>query len=204
MCLLPVRAVGMPQNSGANFFMKELIIKSAKHGDQVCLVDDADFELVSKYKWRIEKGRTTFYAIHTNGWYAFYKGKTKTKGVTFRMHQLILGVQSRKDGGRTNPIDHKDHNGLNNQRDNICLTTYQNNSANCRKSRFEKLVPYKGVTLRNTSRNRPTRDRFISRIRVNDCLIHLGSFDTPEEAALKYNEAAIKHFGSSAYINHII
>lgn len=41
----------------------------------------------------------------------------------------------------------------------------------------------------------PKRKRFVAKIRVNGCRIHLGSFDTPEAAHAAYCEAARKHFG---------
>jgi len=187
----------MPQFDGATFFMKEIIITSPKYGVHKALVDDEDYELVSKYRWTIEKGRTTFYAIHSSGWY-WYKGKTIKKGVTFRMHQLILGVEPIKDGKRAKPIDHKDHNGLNNQKSNIKVVTNSNNGANSRITKTNNSTGYKGVTIKKGNKK-----KYCARIRVNDKLIHLGMYQTAIEAAVAYNEGALKYFGEFAWLNPI-
>lgn len=191
LCLLPVLAIGTPQSIGAKLFMKTIIIKSEKHGDKVCFVDDEDYNIVSKYRWVVEKGRTTFYALHSSGWH-------KNKGITIRMHQLILGVEQRRDGKRSSPIDHKDHNGLNNQKQNISIVTNSHNAHNRRMDRGQKLVHYKGVTIK-----RYNKKKYCARIRFNNELIHLGMFSRADEAAIAYNNAALKYFGKSAYLNEV-
>jgi hypothetical protein len=59
---------------------------------------------------------------------------------------------------------------------------------------------FKGVVRRATGdRGKPFR----ARIRVIGKLINLGSFDSELEAAAAYDQAAIKHFGTDAYINNV-
>jgi hypothetical protein len=180
--------------------MKKILIRSPKYGDHYAIVDDSDFDLVSKYRWTLEKGRTSFYALHTSGGY-WYKGETIKRGVTFRMHQLILGIKPKNNGKRSQSIDHIDHDGLNNQRNNIRICTNSQNRANAKLQRTNNSTGYKGVTKR-TKTNGMTW-RYISRIRVNDKLIQIGSFDTPEDAAKAYNHAAINYFGEFAYLNQV-
>lgn len=177
--------------------MKTITINSVKHGQYTVLVDDDDYELVSKYKWRIEKGRTTFYAIHTSGWYN-YKGKTIKRGLTIRMHQLILGVLPDKNGGRSVKTDHIDHNGLNNQKNNIRVVTNSQNGANSMINRTHNSSGYKGVSVRKSL---PRKYR--ARIRVNNNLIDLGVYTCAVKAALAYNNAALKYFGEFAWLNPI-
>ena len=176
--------------------MKTITINSKKHGTHIILVDDEDYELVSKYRWILEKGRTTFYAIHSSGWYN-YKGKTIKRGVTIRMHQLILGIDPRRDGKRSFPVDHIDHNGLNNQKSNIRIC--ENNIGNAANVRIgkNKIVPYKGVTCKKNN----GKNKYCARIRVNGDLIHLGMYPNAIDAARAYDNAALKYFGEYAYVN---
>ena len=54
---------------------------------------------------------------------------------------------------------------------------------------------YKGVTRENNSKINPWK----AQIRVNDKLIHLGLFPTPEKAHKAYIKSARKHFGEYAH-----
>jgi hypothetical protein len=101
------------------------------------------------------------------------------------MHRLIMGPGPQ--------VDHKDGNGLNNRRsDNLRFATDTQNRAN-QKVRKDSTTGFKGV--------RPHRDKFQARIRVKGREITLGSFATPEEAALAYNAAAKECFGEFARPN---
>ena len=81
-------------------------------------VDDNDFFWLSKFNWYANRYRQTWYAktaITING-----------DQKIFRMHRLILGLtfSDKKE------IDHKDRDGLNNQRSNIWICTRKENCKN--------------------------------------------------------------------------
>ncbi len=61
--------------------------------------------------------------------------------------------------------------------------------------------------LRGTSRYRGVSQvdagKWLAAISVNNRSVKLGRFDTQEEAALAYNEAALKHHGTKARLNTI-
>jgi hypothetical protein len=59
---------------------------------------------------------------------------------------------------------------------------------------------YKGVSV---SSDGVRKKRWSVKIKVGSKLIRLGRFETAEEAAQVYNEAALKFFGPSAYQNEI-
>lgn len=89
--------------------------------------------------------------------------------------------------------DHKDGNGLNNQRDNIRICNYTQN--NCNRNVRESNTGYIGVTYYK-------QGRYIrARIKVNKKEVNLGSFKTAEDAAIAYDEAALKYHGEFANLN---
>ena len=174
--------------------VKEIIINSPKYGQKIILIDSEDYKLILKYKWIVEKGRTTFYAMaHVGSW---------KKRETIRMHQLILGIIPEKNGKRAIKVDHKNHNGLDNTRINIRTCTNEQNGFNQQLSKRNS-TGYKGVIIKIDKRRGRNSIKYNARIRVNGKLIDLGRHSTPLEAAIKYNEAALKFHGDFAYLNPI-
>jgi len=124
---------------------------------------------------------------------------------TISMSQRGLLVKStRQDGGvylsryimdapGNMQVDHKDYNTLLNIKSNLRVCT---NAQNCANRRPKNNKQYKG-----TKRN---GQRFAAKLHKGGIDIHLGTFDTEKEAALAYNEAALKYFGEFAYLNKII
>jgi HNH endonuclease len=82
------------------------------------IIDEADFELVSQYKWHFGLRRTTYGARG----YARARTKDDRRGLT--MHRLILGAT---DG---QIVDHRDGDGLNNTRANLRFVTHSQNAYN--------------------------------------------------------------------------
>lgn len=102
-----------------------------------------------------------------------------------RMHCLISGYP------RT---DHKDHNGLNNQRSNLRQATGQQNSANVSPHKGAA-SRYKGVTWAKQ------RSKWKAQIGVNGSTRGLGDFASEIQAAMAYDRAAIDTFGEFACTN---
>jgi len=96
---------------------------------------------------------------------------------------------------RSELVDHKDLNGLNNRRENLRLSNPLTSSRN-RKKHFNSSTDYKGVSTED--------GRFRARIKVNGKQIGLGSYMTPELAAAAYDEAAIEHYGEFALTNEML
>jgi hypothetical protein len=89
-------------------------------------------------------------------------------------------------------VDHKDNNGLNNQKYNLRVCTQWQNLRNSTR-RSNNTSGFKGVSR--------FRNKWISRIRTDEGRICLGTFNTPEEAAIAYDEAALKYHGEFANLN---
>ena len=163
------------------------------------LIDDEDFALVSQYKWFYRKsGRTNGnngYAQHS----IFNKEKyliAKKEGHyryndSIFMHNLIL---SPKIGFE---IDHKDRNGLNNQRNNLRLVTHSQNMNNFPKKGKNK---YRGVCFHKWLKIKPWE----AYITINYKRLSLGCFATPEEAAKIRDKKSIELYGDYSQLNFTI
>lgn len=138
------------------------------------MVDDEDFGELSKYKWCAKPDYYTFYAIRT-----IHKKRSST---TMYMPRQILGITDKRV-----KVDHKDGNGLNNQRSNLRVATNSQNGINSRLRKDNK-VGCKGVWKHSGG-------KYQSAIRVDRKLIHLGTHETVDSAAQAYKEARIKYFG---------
>ena len=161
--------------------MKEIQLsqRGKNRGKYVALVDDEDFELLNQYKWAALKHGNTFYAkrnITVDG-----------KQATQYMHGAIMNGKG---------VDHKDHNGLNNQRSNLRLCNQSENVMNGSKSPNKSSI-YKGVCYNKKA------NKWEVQIIINRNRIHLGLFDSEVEAARSYNAKAIELFCEFANLNII-
>ena len=159
--------------------MKVIIVESKKYGTKRVLLDDEDFALVSNYTWCVTNGRGTFYS------------HTKIKDKTVYMHRLILGLTDPKI-----PCDHIDHNGLNNQRNNIRACTQSQNLCN-RSPRKNGSSKYLGVCWDKEHR------KWKVLIHENKRSKFIGRFNLETDAAMAYNNAAKEIHGDFANLNPI-
>ena len=164
----------------------------AKAAGRVALVDDGDYELVMRYRWNVKevKPRQRNRGI---GPYAIAGFKTDPLGRiasdgrthTLLMHKLITGWPK---------TDHKDHDGLNNQRSNLRPTTDQQNHFN-RRGDIDTTSRYKGVCWSKRKR------RWTAHIMSSGESFYLGSFPSETEAAVAYDAAAADKHGTFACLN---
>jgi hypothetical protein len=104
------------------------------------------------------------------------------------MHRVIMNAPS----GML--VDHRDGNGLNNQKSNLRICNRKQNQQN-RPMNSNNKSGYKGVCWNKRS------NKWRSGIRVDNKDIFLGSFFCLVKAAKAYDEAAKKYFGEFAYLN---
>jgi len=147
---------------------------------KIALVDDRDAALVRSYgSWHAARRGRRWYAASS---------EPGNRAHRVLMHRLIMGAERGLD------IDHINHNGLDNRRENIRVSTHSTNDANVPK-RAGTSSQYKGVTWDAWA------GRWKAGIKVNYRSIHLGRFDDEKDAARAYDAAALEHFGEFARLN---
>jgi hypothetical protein len=162
--------------------MMTVPLHGKKAAGRVALVDDQDYALVSQHRWHIcEASRPGYdggpYAV-TN----LPRPLGSSRAALF-MHTLITGWPR---------VDHRNHDGLDNQRANLRPTTASRNMANSR-PRGTGASRYKGVSW--------TGYRWRASIKVNGRIAHLGNFVNEEAAARAYDAAALAAWGEYAWLN---
>lgn len=140
--------------------------------DVCTIVDDADFDLASKFKWR----------PHKVGGHIYARGKVD--GKSQYLHRTLLNPAQQM------VVDHINGNTLDNRRVNLRAATRAENARNCGASKGR---PFKGVF--------PQVGGYMARIVVDRKPIYLGYFKDIEDAARAYDAAAIKEFGEFAWLN---
>lgn len=112
-------------------------------------------------------------------------------GVSIYLHRFLMRCRKNK------VIDHIDGNPLNNKKSNLRICNQGENMRNQKKTNKKKSSKFKGVTYRKD------RKAWISSIKLNYESIYLGYYKTETEAALAYNQAAIKYYGKFACLNEV-
>jgi len=140
------------------------------------LVDDRDYEELSKHKWYYEHG------------YARRDYQIAGKRHRVYMHKLIAGTP---DGMHT---DHINGDKLDNRAENLRVCSASENQMNSEKNKNSS-SKYKGVSFYKRD------EKWQAGIMLNRKDIYLGRFTSEIEAAKAYNEAAINYFGEFAKLN---
>lgn len=133
-------------------------------------VDDSDYEKLNKFKWFAHKAGKQ--------WYASRNLSKKT----IKMHRVVTNAPEGKD------VDHKDGDGLNNQRSNLRVYTRSQNLFN-KPKQSNNTSGFKGVSFCK-------RDN-VWRAQIDVCkkVYRLGDFKTAELAYEAYCKACVKYHG---------
>jgi len=140
------------------------------------IVDDEDYEMLSKHKWCVfRKPRTTY-------------ARTWLGGKNVSMHRLIL------DAPPGEQVDHINGDGLDNRRHNIRLCTIIQNSHN-HKTYQTNTSGYKGVSWNKQ------RSKWRAMIMCDGKSVWLGYFADLLRAAQAYDAKAKELYGEFARPN---
>ncbi len=143
----------------------------------IVLISAGDFIRVRMFRWAVTPPKTTRGLV--------YAVRGIPGGGSQSLHRFILDPPDHLI------VDHKDGNGLNCTRGNLRICNIQQNSWN-RASSDHTMSPYKGVTWH------PSSQKWLARINGEQIA---PLFDSPEEAAHAYDDAARLLFGEYACVN---
>lgn len=149
----------------------------------VALLDDEDFERLSRWRWRFKRrcGHADVgYAVRTTGNWPNQR--------TVYLHREVFGPTP-------NQVDHINGDRLDNRRANLRAATHTENVRNRRYQLGE--AGLRGVSVWRGS----TCVRFIAQIKADGVYAYLGRFATAEEAARVYDDAARRLHGEFARLN---
>ena len=151
--------------------MGEIIIKGYK-----ILFDDTDEDAICPYNWAVRLG-----------WGDTPYAQTSVNGKSVLMHRLLL------DAPKGMLVDHRNHNTLDNRRENIRLCTRSQNMWN--RKRTTGKSKHKGVYWC------VNRHKWRVQIYFNNQHSYLGLYVSEEDAARAYNNKAKELFGDFACLN---
>lgn len=163
--------------------MRTIPLNGKKAAGRVALIDDADYELVSRHQWHVVeflRGQRGKHGPYAEAWI-----RRDGKQVRVLMHRLLVDYRE---------VDHADGDGLNNQRSNLRpITVHGQNQANS-KPRRGYTSQFKGVSW--AAQGYWRADIMVKRHRAN-----LGYFKNEEDAARAYDAAALAAWGEFARLN---
>lgn len=168
-----------------------------KNSDDNVLLDDVTYEYLTTEPYLVKINFINNLRKHSSGCAVFQKTWKKADGgyktETIYLHKLIAERFLTKDKtSKKNLVGAKNGNKLDCRLENI---VYRSRSVASRKRKSSSKIGYTGVYQEN--------NRYRAVISINRKSVHLGMFDTAEEAALAYNRKSRELYGEDGKINII-
>lgn len=155
-------------------YIKNNICYIPLQNNTVAFCDSKYYDKVNKYNWCLNNNGYVISSINNH---------------IILLHRFIKPT--------VKYIDHINHNKLDNRSENLRIVTKAQNNYNKIKCIKNNIVKYKNVYLDKRY------NKYIAYITFNYKKIHIGTFNTPEEAAEAYNKKAKELFGEYACLNVI-
>lgn len=144
-----------------------------------CLIDDEDFQSLSEFNW-----------YEAPGGYAKRHKRINGKLTSIFMHRFLTNCPPDKI------VDHINGNPLDNRKENLRIADKSKNAMN-RGKQHNNTSGYKCVYF---DKRNNTYDAYIN---IRKKRHYLGCFKSAKEAAIAYNNAAIKYHGEFAKLNEV-
>lgn len=157
----------------------KFLIESPTYGNFEVIIDTEDYEKIKCYRWQIS------FSKKENRYVRIVAVDSNNKII--KIHQLIMNDKM---------IDHKNCIIFDNRKENLRKCTISQNNMN-KDIQNNNTSGYKGVSWDKS------KNKWEAYIQINSRKKHLGRYNTKEEAAQAYNEAAIKYHGEFARLNII-
>ncbi len=149
------------------------------------IVDDSDFEELSKHKWYAALRKHTVYATRN------FRDENGKPGLIM-MHRQIMGAVD-----KSLFVDHINHNGLDNRRENLRIVTVAVNNANRRPTVAGGKSIFKGVFWDKELLS------WAAYITKDGKRHKIGNFEDDVEAARAYDAEALIFWGLGADVNFL-
>lgn len=158
--------------------------------EKTALIDDLDGD-IANWRWKACTNKPNelelFYAVKS----IYLNGKS----TSIRMHRLIMERILGRKLKLGEQVDHINSNCLNNCRANLRLVTHGENCQHRRKTLSEISSRFKGVSWHSRAK------KWYAEIQFEGKQKSLGYFESEEEAARAYNQAALEYFGNYFLLN---
>lgn len=164
-------------------------------GGLFTLVSPEDFDRATAHRWHVKRKKSQPGKLYVQRTIRLGSGRTARKTAE-TLHRFIVGARPGE------VVDHRNGNGLDNQRLNLRHATNRQNAQNVTLSANQKRGGFKGVSWNPRAKKwqaaisggpvKPNGRR---------ARVYLGVFVDPADAARAYDAAAREHFGEWASLN---
>ena len=155
-------------------------------GEHRVLIDEEFLPLMEEYRWCVG---SVGYVVRNI--YKTHAQKNNDDYKNILLHRAIVGAE------KGQCVDHRNGVRLDNRLKNLRICSHLENMRN-QSNKKNSASKLKGVSQNKRSESRPWK----AHIKAENKIIRLGVFESKEEAAKAYDEAAKLHFGEFAWLNY--